>query len=277
MQQTAGSTRKVSLSLVILASIVFGVAFGLFGLNYWHSARCAEAHTPEEIEGFLQSLQKRLLTAESQTTRNSLLMEKIISSMQSQLFKVEAVELDLLSKHSQDEAVRIELKLAEQPAPVTPEYKLNPKYLDAEVLADTIDDILSKVGTDEESGDDLFGGEGVGQHDGGDWWPPADDDRSPSKTGSDRNSKGGGLTSLSDAEAILTCQDWKNLYSVVVGVSWGHLPYDLQQKWLKLSCDVHLAEEAKLAPELDVQEGLKGMDDITMGIPPSPSLLSGTL
>jgi len=45
---------------------------------------------------------------------------------------------------------------------------------------------------------------------------------------------------ISDAEAQKTCTEWKDKYSVVIGVSWGSLPYDLQQKWMSYSCDYHM-------------------------------------
>ena len=42
---------------------------------------------------------------------------------------------------------------------------------------------------------------------------------------------------LSDADARGICQSWKNEHNVVVGVSWGSLPFQLQQKWLQYACD----------------------------------------
>ena len=48
---------------------------------------------------------------------------------------------------------------------------------------------------------------------------------------------------LTDAEATKMCMDWKTKYNVVVGASWGDLPYDLQQKWLSNSCDYHMKDD----------------------------------
>lgn len=42
---------------------------------------------------------------------------------------------------------------------------------------------------------------------------------------------------LSDADARHICNDWKKEHNVVPGVSWGSLPFQLQQKWLQYACD----------------------------------------
>ena len=61
------------------------------------------------------------------------------------------------------------------------------------------------------------------------------------------NSKGKGVNddkqpqelkdNLSDSDARNFCEGWKQEHNVVVGVSWGSLPFDLQQKWLQYACD----------------------------------------
>jgi len=46
---------------------------------------------------------------------------------------------------------------------------------------------------------------------------------------------------LSDADARHICAEWKKEHNVVVGVSWGSLPFQLQQKWLQYACDYLLS------------------------------------
>jgi hypothetical protein len=60
--------KRVSTSLLILAACVLGVAIGLFGLNYWHATKCAGGKEPEEIEKYVEALNRRLLSAESQVS-----------------------------------------------------------------------------------------------------------------------------------------------------------------------------------------------------------------
>jgi len=223
--------RTVSTSLLAFAGVVLFVGMGLFGLNYWHASRCAEAHSPEELKGFLDGVTKRLLTAESQTIHNSLLMEKVLSLLETRLVAEEARELKVLQQKSQDEAVRVTLQLSSQPAPLRPEFPLDVKYLDAEVLGDAIDEVLDKVGElgdDDDKKDDFFiasasaAGEGLSLKDGG------------------AGGEGGADSSPSDEELTAMCKGWKEKYSVVQGVSWGALPFDLQGKWMKLKCDSFL-------------------------------------
>jgi len=231
--------RKMSASLLVLACCVIGVAISLFGMNYWQATRCAVTHTAEEAEEYLVEINKRILTAESQTIHNALLMERVVSSLQTRLVELEGEELAALSKSSQDEALRVSLLLSAHAAPIQPIYDLDPKYEDAEVLADKIDDLLGKVndgGDDDDMKDKSGGVLGGSSHK----WASLDDDKGT------MGLKGGDTSSslLSDAEAIKLCKEWKVKYSVAVGISWGNLPYDLQQRWLKTKCDVYLNTNA---------------------------------
>ena len=231
------TARKMSTSMVILAACVLGVGLGLFGLNHWHATKCSESKSPEEIENYVDAMNKRLLQAESQVRnrefefgafflmqcnfkqaiKNGLAMDKMISLLENKLLLLETAEVDKISKHSQDEAVRIALLLASQPLPPMPLFEMDSKYKDPESLADVIDDVLGKVGEEGE----FYGLEEYEK-----------DDKVSSKE----------TDSLTDAEATKLCSEWKQKYSVVTGVSWGNLPYDLQQKWLHYSCDYHLSD-----------------------------------
>lgn len=37
-----------------------------------------------------------------------------------------------------------------------------------------------------------------------------------------------------------SCYEWKDAYSVLVGVSWGKLPFELQQKWELYNCNDYM-------------------------------------
>ena len=154
-------------------------------------------------------------------------MEKLLNSLQSRLVKLEASELVEITKRSQDEAVTIALKLVGQPAPPMPEFELDPQFQDPEKLADAIDDTFGKSG----GKDDYLEEERKS-------WDKYDDDEMSAEEGKKVED------TITDAEAIKLCSDWKTKYSVVQGVSWGNLPFDLQQKWLKYSCDYHFGHAA---------------------------------
>lgn len=158
-------------------------------------------------------------------------MEKLLNSLQSRLVKIEAIELAEITKHSQDEAVRLAVQLAGQPAPPMPEFELDSVYLDAEKLADAIDDVFGKSG----------GKDDYSEQERKSWDKYDDDDKSSVDVRKPLQS------TVTDADATKLCLEWKSKYSVVQGVSWGNLPYDLQQKWLTYSCDYHFSHAMESA------------------------------
>jgi hypothetical protein len=132
---------------------------------------------------------------------------------------VEEREYKELSGKSADEAVSTSLYLASHPAPPVPVFALVPQYLDAEKLADAIDEIFARSGYPEF--ESLSGGSGSGSSE-----EEFKEEFSP----------------LTDAEAMQVCTEMKEQFHVIVGVSWGDLPFDLQNKWLANSCDYHLGD-----------------------------------
>jgi hypothetical protein len=139
------------------------------------------------------------------------MMDKLLHLMQTKLGKLEHQELELISQESQDEAVRISLLLASQPAPPMPQFYMDQKYTDAENLADIIDDRFEAKDDYEKDSKKKFKYDDFTEE-----------------------------VSISDTEAAKACEKWKTDYSVVIGVSWGSMPQDLQQKWMQYSCDYHL-------------------------------------
>jgi hypothetical protein len=161
-----------------------------------------------------------------QILKNELMMNKLIASMQANLYKIEQAEYNALAVQANNEAVEVALLLAANPAPPMPMFPLDPKYADAESLANVIDDLFMKEGAVNP---EYYGGGVFGEKE-------------------DAMFNGGGQAeepapAITDAEAIETCTEWKNKYNVIVGASWGDLPYDLQQKWLEYSCDYHMKDE----------------------------------
>lgn len=176
-------------------------------------------------------------------------MEKLLNSLQTRLIKLESLELLEITKQSQDEAVRLAILLASQPAPPMPEFELDLKYQDAEVLADAIDDVFGKSG-----GRDDYSSEEKES------WEKYDDHNDKEKGGDIENDNKESV--VTDSESKELCLEWRKKYSVVQGVSWGNLPHDLQQKWLKYSCDYHLptgtdggsAESNKIISEISSEK-----------------------
>jgi hypothetical protein len=57
--------KKMSTSMVIITACLLGVVVGLFGLNYWHASRCGGTKSADELETYVEGINKRLLQAES--------------------------------------------------------------------------------------------------------------------------------------------------------------------------------------------------------------------
>lgn len=57
--------KKMSTTMILLCASMLGVVVGLLGLNYWHTSGCANSKTPDEMEIYIEGIQRRLLQAES--------------------------------------------------------------------------------------------------------------------------------------------------------------------------------------------------------------------
>lgn len=139
-------------------------------------------------------------------------MEKLLHKLERSLSVMEHNELNRLEELSQEESVKISLLLASQHVLKISEFQLNSN--DIEQISDVVDVVLGQSQEDLNS---------VYLND---------------------NANGGGVeefvAEVSDADAHKQCTEWKNTYNVDVGINWGTLPYDLQDKWLAMECDYHL-------------------------------------
>eukprot|EP01031_Cornospumella_fuschlensis_P029624 gene29624-35760_t len=146
MQTNSPPLRKMSTSLIIFVACILGMGIGLFTLNYWHTSQCATEKSAAEINEMIEALNRRVLQTESQVQRNEVLVNKVIQALQANLMKLEQKEYDTINSQSKDEAVRIALYLAKHPAPPMPIFPMAEEYLDAEKLADLIDDVYCAKG-----------------------------------------------------------------------------------------------------------------------------------
>lgn len=173
--------------------------------------------------------------------------------VQSRTLDLEQSEFQHLSNAVQDEAIRLALILQKYPTPPFPgffveqgggyEPNLEPFEMD------------DKFRTKDLYWDDVEYGKKNGL-DGNSVWAETY-----------KGEGGAGESPLSDVEATKLCGEWKTNYTVVPGVSWGNLPYDLQQQWLHHSCDYHLTDFTPAIPRADAAvEPAKLMDDDLVGV-----------
>jgi hypothetical protein len=86
------SGRKISTSMIIFGACVLALGTCLFLINYWHATACASDRSSEEIDFMVANLKSKLLQSESDLLKNEILMNKLIHSMQNNLFNLEQRE-----------------------------------------------------------------------------------------------------------------------------------------------------------------------------------------
>ena len=216
--------QRVSTIGILAGLILFG-ALALFGLNIYSHQEC-QHKTPEELDEYILTINRRLLEAESENIKNSVMMDKILHLIQAKLGKLEREELEQMMGSSQDEAVKISILLASQPAPPLPHFYIDPKYTTVEKLADVVDSRFTEILSEDAAGNNLGFSE--------------------QKSSSELDDGEQESASISDKESSKKCHELQNKYNVVLGVSWGTLPYDLQTLWKTHECDYHLSDSSSL-------------------------------
>jgi hypothetical protein len=155
----------------------------------------------------------------------------MVQYVQSRTLKLESSETEQLFSSVQDEAIRLALLLQTHPSPPYPgfpyEQEVGGGYANLEPFE--LDDKLKA--REGMYWDDISYQKEEGKGKDGSW--------EAGNVWTENYQSEGALT---DAEATKLCGEWKGNYSVVPGVSWGNLPFDLQQQWLHNSCDYHLSD-----------------------------------
>mmetsp|Transcript_7228 Transcript_7228/g.10755 ORF Transcript_7228/g.10755 Transcript_7228/m.10755 type:complete len:231 (-) Transcript_7228:86-778(-) len=221
--------KKGQISITTAAAFILFAGVFIIGFNYWHAMKCVQSSGLGDMDDYVKAMERRLLEVESQMVKNSLLTEKVINELQAKLATIDAIEMQKLVDHSKDEAVRIALTLAAQPAPPMSQYVVEDKYKDPEALGNLIDDLFESEAQREES----------------QYFDPVQREEEFENIGNFENYGGvesgeEGADFPEENEVIDMCNGWKRDYSVVTGVSWGQLPNDLQKKWKSYNCDYYI-------------------------------------
>lgn len=222
----SGSSSSFSIGSMTVLVLAFGII--LIGFNYWHAMKCVQNGGMGDLEDYAKAIEKRLLEVESQGLKNNILLEKVLKEVEHRLAAIDVVEMQKLVESSKDEAVKLALDLALHRAPPMPEFRIDEKYEDPNELNNLIDDMF-QLTVDKEEQEESFeqiGGQGINLLN-------EEDDYSEGEEEMEGES-------ISDEEKRNLCIEWKQTYSVVTGVSWGSLPYELQRDWKKYDCDHHI-------------------------------------
>jgi hypothetical protein len=269
----AGTSSRFNLS-TFLSMIVIGSAICLLGFNYFHTLNCPN-NNPDATEASIAALSYRLERSEALVYRNSATLKRLLKDMQEDLTPVDASALERIHTESLRTAVKLALLQAQRRSPSKPisferEHGIERKYFAKDGWKNDNEWETEGEGGGGSSwerekgkrGDDYVSGEF-----GPDGWEEGEEDKlwqDPDKFGGrkrnddkqqvglddpwDDPAEGNNVASgevfrdnLSDADARHICSDWKAEHNVVVGVSWGSLPFQLQQKWVQYACDYLLS------------------------------------
>jgi hypothetical protein len=163
----------------------------------------------------------------------------VLKSLEHKYIQLSDAEYKRLVKDSDEESVRLALGIAAQPPPPIPEFEIDDKILNGEpsVMATFIDDIIGNLEDFGEGGNKDLGdvypnrGDGVGD--------VLQDDVFKESAEMDQETEA--INAMTADEKKIECSKLKEEYHVVIGVSWGNLPYNLQDYWRKLICDKYFS------------------------------------
>jgi len=198
------------LSLPLFLGCLILIAIGIFGINYYNETRCASDRTEDELNSFSMNINRRILQAESETLKNNIYFNQALHILHSELYKLETSKIQEILKNGGEDSIKELLLLPKSNN--LPKYNFDSTYLDAEILADKIDEILKNINSDDE----LDRRANIGN----------------SEVSNSKINEEEIYEILTSKEKEEKCIEWLKFYSVVKGVSWGDLPYDLQKKWV---------------------------------------------
>lgn len=162
-----------------------------------------------------RALEHRLLSMEKEVHENSLVLQSFLGSLEKRFSISEMVDLRDLKRECHDEAQAIVSKLAEEPAPPMPSFDSVEGFEENPSLVDEVGGVAD---------DDIFMG------------------RDPY---GEEEEEGAGEALPPVLERSKTCKDWRITYGVSPGVSWGNLPYEMQQRWRNYDCDIFMQDSVQ--------------------------------
>ena len=201
-------------------AIVVGAVLGFMSLAFLQITSCHSNKAPEEYDVYMEALSRRLLEAESMNLKNSLMINKLTSILSKQLHLLEEHVIEDLHNQAKDEAIRLTLILSSYPPPPMPYFDLGEYRDDHEKLSNTVNDIFAGYDDDQVRRSPLD-----------DEFKDIDDQHVLPEDNT--------LTML-DEDKRKQCSAWRDEYGVIIGTSWGRLPSNLQEQWIKIGCDYFL-------------------------------------
>ena len=235
---------KESQSWSWIGSVIIVIGILVIGFNYWHAMKCVESNGLEDINDYLQAMEKRIVDVEYQGKLAQEQTYKLIQQLKERVLYLDDKKMQLIVEVSKDIAIRTALLLETQPTPPQTQYLVDDKNTNG--LENKWDDLFNEMseGAKTEYDDPLWEEEGELEkyRQSEENFEQFDDDWEKSqKKLREESIESFKKEELNSEKQLEECKGWKEKYGVVVGVSWGELPSDLQLLWKKYECDYYLS------------------------------------
>jgi hypothetical protein len=245
-----GNNSTSSVSWSVIGSIIVVTGVVIVGFNYWHAMKCIEMNGIEDSHEYISAMEKRVLDIENQVKLSHHKTQRLIQQLQEKVLILNDKKMTSLIESSKDQAIRTALLLQTLPAPPQTQYLVDDKTkLEGE---SKWDDLFEEFGEKDGMGltqqyDDPLWQESEGLSEEfrqAENFEEFDDDHY--KEGNklsegEQKIESSFQSQEAKNEQRKECQEWKEKYGVVTGVSWGELPYDLQIRWKDSNCDYYLS------------------------------------
>jgi hypothetical protein len=224
-----------------IGSVIILIGILIIGFNYWHAMKCVESNGLEDTNDYLLAMEKRILDVEYQAKIAQEQTHKLIRQLQERVVYLDEKKMQSIVEVSKDIAIRTALLLETQPTPPQTQYLVDDKNTNG--LENKWDDLFNE-GAKTEYDDPLWEEEGelekYRQAEAN--FEEFDDDFEKSqKNFREESIETFKKEKLNPEKQLEECKGWKEKYGVVIGVSWGELPDELQLRWKECECDYYLS------------------------------------
>jgi hypothetical protein len=225
-------------------SIIIVIGIILIGFNYWHAMKCVESNGIEDTNDYLAAMEKRILDVEYQAKLVQEQTHQLIQHLQERVVFLDDKKMRSIVELSKDIAIQTALLLETQPTPPQTQYLVDDKNTNG--FESKWDDLFNEFseGAKTEYDDPLWEEEGELEkyrQAERNFEEEFDDDFEKSQMKLREENIESFKKELNPEKQLEECKGWKEEYGVVVGVSWGELPYDLQLRWKESECDYYLS------------------------------------
>lgn len=223
-----------------IGSIIIVIGIIIIGFNYWHAMKCVESNGLEDSHEYIAAMNERVLYIENQVKKAEERTQKLIQKLQAKVLTLDDKKMQILLEEAKDIAIRTALLLETQPSPPQTQYLVDDKNKNE--AGSKWDDLFNefaegaKTQYDDPLWEEIELSKSQSEH-----YEKVDDDdfeKSQSKFREENIEKF--KQNQYDVSKLEECKSWKEKYHVVIGVSWGDLPSDLQVQWKESECDYYL-------------------------------------